>query len=525
MSSSITGSWTYKGCVIPKNPDYITGWTNHQSFVEYKGQWYAFYHTALMSGGVSAQRSICVDKLSYNSDGTMKQVIPTSYGAGTSAYSRIKAQFYSYMSGIGTEPCGGGDIGKRVKSIHNGDTLGYYLDFGSIGASSFEAQVASNNSNGGTIEIWLLQDRADTKIGSVQVDYTGGWGNNAEEWTTVSRALDYKTYYNNMNIELRFVGGSGGLMNLNWFRFKPTINIPVGYSVAFKSNNSNADKKYLCADSHYGDNPLQVYASRDAVGGAWEKFSILTAEDGLYDGKIQLNSSNNGKNLKLWMPSGSGSEESKFIYADGHDYFSLPLDSNTVKELIRWKPNNDGTMTLQHKANGKYLCADSNYNPALLVADRDEIGDWERFYAEVADAPIGCVVGFRSKGDTDSSPYLGAKSTSDYTIVATKSDASTDYRKFLVVDAGNGFVALKMLANNKYIDVSSGKAMADNDTITDYTKFQWINNGNGTITLECARFPSYYLSINSSDMIVCNYYSNYWNTIDLERFYCQIVKP
>ena len=33
-----TDTWHYQGCVIPKDNNYITGWTDHQSFVEYKGK-------------------------------------------------------------------------------------------------------------------------------------------------------------------------------------------------------------------------------------------------------------------------------------------------------------------------------------------------------------------------------------------------------------------------------------------------------------------------------------------------------
>ena len=42
MSDSPLGPFEYKGKIMEKSPNEC--WTNHHSFVEYKGQWYLFYH-------------------------------------------------------------------------------------------------------------------------------------------------------------------------------------------------------------------------------------------------------------------------------------------------------------------------------------------------------------------------------------------------------------------------------------------------------------------------------------------------
>lgn len=78
MSKSITGPWEYKGILneIAGNSN-----TNHQSIVNYKGEWYFVYHNggADVHGG-SYRRSVCIDKLEYNRDGTMKRVVMTTEG-------------------------------------------------------------------------------------------------------------------------------------------------------------------------------------------------------------------------------------------------------------------------------------------------------------------------------------------------------------------------------------------------------------------------------------------------------------
>lgn len=78
MADNIEGTYTYKGILneVAGNSN-----TNHQAIVEFKGQWYFIYHNgALQNGGTSYSRSVCIDRLEYNPDGTMKRVIMTSEG-------------------------------------------------------------------------------------------------------------------------------------------------------------------------------------------------------------------------------------------------------------------------------------------------------------------------------------------------------------------------------------------------------------------------------------------------------------
>ncbi len=82
-SDSIHGPWEYGGILneIAGNTE-----TNHQSIIEFKGQSYFIYHT----GGVPPQgdqpsggrfrRSVAVDPLYYNEDGSLKRVIMTTEG-------------------------------------------------------------------------------------------------------------------------------------------------------------------------------------------------------------------------------------------------------------------------------------------------------------------------------------------------------------------------------------------------------------------------------------------------------------
>jgi beta-xylosidase len=78
MSKSINGPWEYKGILneLAGNSN-----TNHQAIIDFKGKSYFIYHNgASQPNGGSFRRSVCVDNLYYNKDGSMKRVIMTTEG-------------------------------------------------------------------------------------------------------------------------------------------------------------------------------------------------------------------------------------------------------------------------------------------------------------------------------------------------------------------------------------------------------------------------------------------------------------
>ncbi|MDO6792077.1 family 43 glycosylhydrolase [Tamlana sp. 1_MG-2023] len=73
MSDSPLGPWEPKGVIMTHN-NIIT---MHGSMVKFKGQWYIFYHTGELSGGIQTNRSICFDPVNFNEDGTIQLVKKT----------------------------------------------------------------------------------------------------------------------------------------------------------------------------------------------------------------------------------------------------------------------------------------------------------------------------------------------------------------------------------------------------------------------------------------------------------------
>jgi beta-xylosidase len=87
MADNPLGPYTYKGEIFDK----VNSGTNHHSIVEYKGTWYFFYHTADLSikkikdkseedKYCQYRRSVCVEYLFYNEDGTIKKIQQTKSG-------------------------------------------------------------------------------------------------------------------------------------------------------------------------------------------------------------------------------------------------------------------------------------------------------------------------------------------------------------------------------------------------------------------------------------------------------------
>jgi len=126
-------------------------------------------------------------------------------------YVRNEAELMNLQSGVQTEDCSEG--GLNVGYIENGDWIMFKgVDFG-LGASAFQARVASAT-NGGTIEIRLDSPNGQL-VGTLNVSNTGGWQN----WVTRSTSIDNLTGVH--DLYLKFVGGSGYLFNINWWQFEP----------------------------------------------------------------------------------------------------------------------------------------------------------------------------------------------------------------------------------------------------------------------------------------------------------------
>jgi hypothetical protein len=100
MSESPMGPFKPSGVILDESASGC--WTVHHSIVDFKGQWYLFYHDKDLSPSFDKNRAIRADKLFFNADGTIRKVIPTLRGVGlVEAQSQIQIDRYSATSDKG----------------------------------------------------------------------------------------------------------------------------------------------------------------------------------------------------------------------------------------------------------------------------------------------------------------------------------------------------------------------------------------------------------------------------------------
>jgi beta-xylosidase len=213
-STNALGPWTYKGVYLqPTDCD-----TTHGSVVDYKGQWYQFYHNCNISGRGNL-RSICVDKINFNEDGTIQTIVQTKTGvpsvgpvpAPNPNTVKYEAKNASVGNGAAIESDSAASGGKSVQNLHLADS---YLQF----------QNVDGGENGGraTIDIYFAAlENAKLRLNVNAVDYsfvntfsTGGWNDSqGHSCLTVPLAAG-KT-----NI-IKLIGGNGGV-NVDYITVNP----------------------------------------------------------------------------------------------------------------------------------------------------------------------------------------------------------------------------------------------------------------------------------------------------------------
>jgi len=80
-SNSPLGPWTYRGRILDPLPN-VSGQdaaTSHAGVAELAGQWYIVYHLSNgPNGGGTYRREVAVDKLTFESDGSIRKITPSS---------------------------------------------------------------------------------------------------------------------------------------------------------------------------------------------------------------------------------------------------------------------------------------------------------------------------------------------------------------------------------------------------------------------------------------------------------------
>jgi hypothetical protein len=155
MADNPLGPFEYKGIIMDEHPSGC--WTNHHSILEYKGQWYLFYHHNDLSPDFDKNRSIRADSLFFDRVGTIQKVIPTLRGVGlTDATGNIQIDRYSGISEQGTSIAFLDTLDRHrgwKTLLEGGDAWVRYdaVDFGT--RKKKQVQVNACSDAGGSIDI------------------------------------------------------------------------------------------------------------------------------------------------------------------------------------------------------------------------------------------------------------------------------------------------------------------------------------------------------------------------------------
>lgn len=209
VSDNPMGPFEYKGIIMEQSP---TGcWTNHHSLVEYKGQWYLFYHHNDYSPEFDKNRSVRADSLTFNPDGTIQLVTPTLRGVGiTDAGKAIQLDRYSAISQEGASIDYINQANKfdgwKVLFNRKDAWVSYNrVDFGNQEWQKVDARVLS--SAGGTLGVY-----ANGKmIAEIEVPAS------VSEWKTLSVPVEV-AQAGIQDLRVSLVKGND--VQLDWIRFE-----------------------------------------------------------------------------------------------------------------------------------------------------------------------------------------------------------------------------------------------------------------------------------------------------------------
>jgi hypothetical protein len=210
MSDNPLGPYKQVGVIMDESPS--SCWTNHQSIVRYKGQWYLFYHDKDYSPNFDKNRSVKVDSLFFNSDGTIRKVIPTLRGVGiTDALKKIDIDRYSQISNEGVSVAFLDTLNtfngwKTILDKQNAWIQYNTVDFGNKKLKSVRVEALSQT--GGILQIRI--DKTDgILLAEVKIPKGTGWN------TVDTRLSKYQKGIHNLVVVLK----DNNPVEVDWIRF------------------------------------------------------------------------------------------------------------------------------------------------------------------------------------------------------------------------------------------------------------------------------------------------------------------
>jgi len=216
-----------------------------------------------------------------------------------------------------------------------------------------------------------------------------------------------------------------------------------------------------------------------ASPGEWLKYGVQVPNAGTYTGYFRLASvgggtihivSETGANVSgaITVPNTLAKQNWKTVTAS----ITLAAGPHTLKVVV-----DNGNVSL---------------NQAVFVAS-----------GSAAVIPTGKTISMLASSDNQ---YVTAENGGNLPLIANRGEAS-GWEQFVVIDQGNGNVALQSMANNLYVSAGTGgnsPLQPTQPAIGPSETFQWIDQGNGYFSLKCLANNKYVTAPNSTTSLTAS---------------------
>jgi hypothetical protein len=205
------GPFEFKGIIMDESP--AGCWTNQQSIIKFMNQWYLFYHQNDLSPHFDKNRSVRIDSLFFNADGTIRKVIPTFRGVGlTAASKQIQIDRYSRISnkGVSIAFIDSLHVFSGWKTIFT--TKNAWIQYNNVDfrKGRYKTFIVNSLSNTGGVLVLRLDNADGPLIARVNIPKGAMWTESCVPLTKISRGIH--------NIILQ--QEQGGNVEIDWVKFK-----------------------------------------------------------------------------------------------------------------------------------------------------------------------------------------------------------------------------------------------------------------------------------------------------------------
>ena len=274
-SSSVTGPYTYGGKLMEAGG---SSNTNHPSVIDFKGKTYIFYHTGAMENGSGYRRSVCLDELKFNEDGSIDLFEESSVGIdGAKVYispvsDPSKKLYHGYFSST-----------TEATAYPAGSLI--YCDDLTVNESDFWWEIIPSRSNDEYVSIQSVN-----KMGYFITEYNSHikllHDNDAKKETAQSMSFIEREGLAGSGVSYESVSEKGMYLTVSGDRLILTNGANAKASTFIISEVDNPDKLRVDADdegihlvgTYTGKNPVMLMYIKNAEGMIVD-FKIITTND------------------------------------------------------------------------------------------------------------------------------------------------------------------------------------------------------------------------------------------------------